>query len=130
MTNNIVTFADIQISSILFYDPDLKDECYKFCVKRNIDCLPALDNPRKVYVRDDVIFDFLEEEVKDERIIDGSLNIFEPTLFEKFVTHPLLLVFSNNDLTGVVHFSDYNQPAVSIYLYEVFLSYEKALRDI
>lgn len=130
MTVKMVTFADIQISNILFYDPDLKDECYKFCVKRNIDCLPALNNQRTIHIRDDATCDFVDQEVKNERIVDAWLNIFEPNLLEKFAAHPLLLVFSNDALTGVVHFSDYNQSVVSIYLYEVFLNYEKALRNI
>lgn len=128
-TGRIITLADIQIKNILFYDPGWEDMGYSFCLTRNIDCLPALENPQKIYRRDDASRSFVEEDVEPDRIVDASLNIFDPELLEKFKVHPVLLVFSNNTLTGVVHFSDYNQPVVSVYLYEILLNYEKALRD-
>ena len=127
---NIPTMTDIQVSDILYYDPVFKPECYNFCKERDIDCLPALEDPRKIFVRRPENLDFVEETVTDERIVDGSLNIFDSGLADKFAKKPLLLVFSNNVLTGVVHFSDYNQPVVSIYLYKIFMAYEKALRTI
>ncbi len=122
--------AEIQVSDILYYDPIFKPECYNFCKERNIDCLPALEDSKKIFIRQAESPDFIEETVTDERMVDSSLNIFDPGLANKFSTSPLLLVFSNNGLTGVVHFSDYNQPNVSIYLYRIFLAYEKALRTI
>src|SRR5262249_21758088 len=128
--SRIITFADIQIKDMLYYDPSLEDKGYRFCVRRNIDCLPSLENSRKIYRRNDVLCSFVEEDVEASRIVDASLNIFEPDLPEKFASHAVLLVFSANALTGVIHFSDYNQPIVSIYLYEILLSYEKTLRDI
>ena len=45
--------SDIQTREILYYDADNIDQCYKFCDKRSIDCLPTIDDPGKLYRRDD-----------------------------------------------------------------------------
>ena len=107
-----------------------KRKCYSFCAKREIDCVPALEDSLKIYVRQPEKYHFVEEIVASERIINSSINIFSPELVEKFANHHLLLVFCDNSLSGVVHFSDYNRSVVSIYLYKIFLAYEKALRAV
>jgi hypothetical protein len=127
---NILTMKDIQVSDILYYDPTFKEECYKFCKERDIDSLPALEDSRKIFWRQPETLDFREEAVSDERIVADWQNIFDPGLADKFARSSLLLVFSHDMLTGVVHFSDYNKPVVSLHLYKVFLAYEKALRTI
>jgi hypothetical protein len=125
-----LSIADIQTGDFLYYDPDLKDQCYKFCAARDIDCLPALDNSRQIYVRNDELKGFETENVSEDRLVDGEIGIFDLQLLEKFRERPLLLVYGAHDLTGVVHFCDYNKPVVSLYLYELFFAYEKALRSL
>ena len=127
---DILTMRDIQITNILYYDAAFKEACYKFCGERDIDCLPSLEDSRKVFSRQQDTLDFAEERVSDERIVPDWKDIFAPELADKFAKHPLLLVFSSERLSGVVHFSDYNQPVVSMYLYKLFLAYEKDLRTI
>ena len=122
--------ADIQTSDILFYDDGVKDRCYKLCAERNIDCLPGLDDPRVVYMRDDVLSKFRAEALMEDRRVSADANIFDPQVIEKFRRQPLLLIYQGNEMSGVVHFSDYNQPQVSSYLYELFFEYEKALRAL
>jgi hypothetical protein len=120
--------ADIQTENILFYDPDLKKKCYDFCAERNIDCLPALDDPKKIFLRDDAKQDFQEGRISKNRIVSSDENIFDPVMLDRFCKQHLLMVYQGNDLTGVVHFCDYNKPVVSLYLYELFFAYEKTLR--
>ena len=122
--------ADIQTTDILFYDEGVKDRCYKLCADRNIDCLPGLDDPRAVYMRDDVLQKFRAESLMEERRISAEANIFDPQVLEKFRRQPLLLSYQGNELSGVVHFTDYNQPQVSAHLYELFFAYEQSLRTL
>ena len=129
-TRKILRMADIQTSDILFYDEGAKDRCYKFCFDRNIDCMPSLDDPRSVYLRDDVLSKFRAEALMEDRRISADANVFDPQVVEKFRHQPLLFAYRGNELSGVVHFSDYNQPQVSAHLYELFFEYEKALRTL
>lgn len=129
-TINTLSMRDIQISDILYYDPTFAEDCYKFCLERDIDCLPSMDDSRKIFRRQPEAHDFVEEVVPEERIVADWQNIFDPELADKFTRNALLLVYSHDTLTGVVHFSDYNQPVVSSYLYNLFLAYERTLRII
>lgn len=129
MKEKIITIADIQTRDILYYDPDLKDECYKFCKERNIDYLPALDG-KHVYSRDENTQSFSEKDVNEGNKVSGTKNAFSSDMLEIFRRQPLRLVFENDELTGVVHFADYGKPVVSTYLYELFFGLERALRTI
>lgn len=122
--------SDIQTTELLYYDPGLKEQCYKFCAQRDIDCLPALDDPQKIYMRNDAGKNFKESPVTVDRIVSGEVNIFIPAMLERFRQQPLLMVYHGENLTGVVHFCDYNKPVVSIYIYDSFLEYEKTLRSL
>ena len=128
--HKILRIADIQTSEILYFDEGLKERCYKFCTERNIDCLPSLDEPYTLYTRDEVLGKFRSERLTEERRLAPDVNIFDPQVLEKFRQKPLLLVYQGNDLRGVVHFTDYNQPPVRAYLYELLYEYEKALRAL
>lgn len=124
----IITVSDIQTSDLLYFDPTIKDSGYKFCKDRDIDCLPALDDQETIYLRDESTLSFRKEGITEDRKVAGSTNIFDEQMLKRFTNHPLLMVYSNETLSGVVHFSDYNNTAVSLYLYELFLAYEKRLR--
>ncbi len=122
--------ADIQTSDLLYFDPAFIERCYKFCEDRNIDCLPALDAPGKIFLRDKTQHVFKEEPIADAQKVSSATNIFAPEMLERFRKHPLLMVFTGNELTGVMHFSDYGKPVVSAYLYELFYALEKALKTM
>ncbi|MEI7846169.1 MAG: hypothetical protein WCK35_10230 [Chloroflexota bacterium] len=125
----LLTISDIQTDEILYYDPDLEKQCYTFCLDRDIECLPALDNPQMIFLRNDEKQGFSKESVSETRSVNGDINIFASGMLEKFAARPLLMVYQGSELTGVVHYSDYNKPNVSLYLYELFFNYEKALRN-
>jgi hypothetical protein len=125
-----VVVSDIRISDLLYFDSELEDRCYKFCRDREIDCLPALNDPEMIYLRDEATMSFRKEEITKDRQVDGFTNIFDEQMLRRFALHPLLMVYSNKTLSGVVHFSDYNNPVVGSYLYELFFAYEKNLRTL
>lgn len=125
-----LTISDIQTSALLYYDPAFGDEGYHFCCERDIDCLPSLDDSTRFYRRDDQNQNFKSEELAPERYVLGSRSIFHPELLEQLRTYPLLFVMEDGELSGVVHFSDYNNPAVSDFLYTCLASYERNLRQL
>ncbi len=124
------TISDIQTREILFYDPAFEKESYAFCKDRNIDCLPSLDDPFAIFLRDDQKQTFREKRIDESRRISGAIPIFRSELLGRFHVQPLLLVYENDELSGVVHFADYGKPLVSLYLFELFFEYEKALREL
>jgi hypothetical protein len=130
MTKNILTFSNIQIGDILYYDPAHLERCNSFCAARDIDCLPSLENPNKLFVRDPQKQFFKEKFVSADRLVEEDMDIFSRDVLKRFKVNPLLFVTHKGELSGVVHFSDYNNLAVTIHLYEQFLGYEKKLRSI
>lgn len=120
--------ADIQTSNLLYYDPDFKDLYFRFCQKRDIDCLPSLTDPSKLLLKTEAGFE--EQDVSPGRKLDGDTPLFAPDLLERFRGCPLLFVYNKYELTGVVHFADYNRPAVSVYLFDLLSRYERSLRRL
>jgi len=128
MTINPITFSDIQTSDLLYYDADIAEDCFKFCLARNIDCLPMLNNPRKYYRRAQT--SFTNEIITSKMCVEANDFIFNDGMLTKFKNNHLLFVFNGQVLTGVVHFSDYNKPEVGIYLFTLLDSYERSLRKL
>jgi hypothetical protein len=123
----ILKISDIETKEILFFDSELKERCFEFCEKRGIEFLPSLDNSEEIYIRDD-IDKFKVESISKERQIDGFQRVFSSQVLNAFKKNHLLFVYTERELSGVVHFSDFNKPIVSTYLFEMFFQYEKALR--
>lgn len=120
--------SDIQTEDVLYYDVELKNQCYKFCQRRDIDCLPSQDDPNLIYIRDDSADSFDVVPVTESRKIDAYQNAFCRETLEAFERNHVLLVHADGELSGVVHFSDFSGSAISVYLYELFFQYERSLR--
>lgn len=123
-----VTIGEIQTRDLLYYDPDLNDVCFRFCQDRNIDCLPSLFD-QKIFFRWEET-GFYEDKITAERSLDENEFIFDSSLLERFRANHLLFVHQNKALTGVIHFSDYNRPIVSTYLFNLLTAFEKSLRRL
>jgi hypothetical protein len=123
---------DIQIEEIIYFDDDLspseKEKCFEFCKSRKIDSLPSIINPSNFYLLDYEKGEFHKEILNDDRKLDGEFNIFKKAILDKFEKFPLQLVIDNYEITGVVHFSDYNNIKISEYLYTLFHEFERELR--
>jgi len=126
--SKVLRVLDIATQDVLFYDEEFEENCYRFCRKRDIDCLPSLEHGDRIHVRDDSRKGFIDAVLAGERRIDGSRRLFHPEVLESFRKNHLLFVYSGEDLAGVVHFSDFNKSTVSIYLYELLFQYERNLR--
>jgi hypothetical protein len=123
------TISDIQTSSLLYYDQEFADKCYEFCMQRDIDYLPSINEPNCVYCLNESTGGFIEVQIEYGQKVDSQLRIFDPKLLGQFAAQPLLFVYSGGYLSGIIHFSDYNRPAVSSHLYQAFFDYEVALRE-
>jgi hypothetical protein len=121
----------IQTTELLHYDPAYGDKGYEFCRLRNIDCLPSLDDPAGYfYRRNDNAQSFDREKLTAERRISGQTPLFKNELVACFRKQPILFVVDNDELSGVVHFSDYNKPIVTNYLFSLLSAYERNLRRL
>ncbi|MEZ4514754.1 MAG: hypothetical protein R3C62_23015 [Chloroflexota bacterium] len=125
---DFLRIADIATTKTLFFDPDFEERCFAFCKQRDIEFLPSLENPSEIYVRDDSAKSFRVEKIDQQQKIVGYQNAFQPKVLDLFRKNHLLFVYSEDELYGVVHFSDFNKSVVSAYLFEVFFRYERTLR--
>ena len=125
---NILRISDIENKDILYYDAELQTHCYRVCQQRDILYLPSLDEPEQVYVRDDRTQAFIPQPIIANMKVDGSQPAFCTPVSNAFRQHYLLLVYTGGELSGVLHFSDYNKSAVSVYLFEMFFQYDRLLR--
>lgn len=122
--------SDIQTTALLYYDPAFDEQCRQFCLERDIDYLPALEDERIAYRYDKAGGGFVKGEIGEAQWIDGRIRLFDASLLERFQRDPLLFVHMDGYLTGVIHFSDYNRPEVSVHLYRALFDFEKALREL
>lgn len=130
MTIKHPTIVDIQTSTLIYYDQNKVAENYEFCQQRDIDCLPDVSNPSVFYRRNDEAKQLVKEKITQERRIEAATCIFSEDLLDRFKQNPVQFVFDHGNLTGVVHFSDYNKEIVSIYLYAQLRYYERDLRNL
>ncbi len=122
--------ADIQTTALLYYDEEHLEKCYDFCKNRDIDSLPDIENPKIFYQRNDDSKAFDRCQLTDDRWLDAHTFIFKSDLLERFQLHPIQFVFTYGELTGVVHFSDYNKDPVDNFLFAQFAKYERGLREL
>ena len=74
---------------------------------------------------------FHRKKIEEENKLDATENIFDDALIQKFKanTHNVLFVFKGDVLTGIVHFSDYNQTQVLHAIQDDVLTFERNLRQ-
>jgi len=122
-----VRIADIMTPAdeVIFYDPAMEDECVKFCKNRNIEYLPSLEDPNnKAYCRSEK--GFFDDSLK----IDVNLDAFSEQALSKFKQNKVLFVYNYGEFCGIIHFSDYNNDKIKVYIYSIILLYETSLRKI
>lgn len=123
-----IYLTEIQTTDLIYYDPEFNKECLKFCTDRDIDYLPSLSDQKIIYVRSENTF--LEKEIPTGQTVDGGMHIFDSTLLDRFCAYKLLFVTTKNQITGVIHFSDYNRHLVNNYLFNLIAGYERTLRKL
>jgi len=130
MSSEHPTIADIQTAELVYYDPDYVAQCYQFCQDRDIDCLPEIGDSNTYYQRIDEEKSFKEQTISEDRKLDGATFLFRPDLLDRFKSHAVQFVYADGEISGVVHYSDYNKDVVSTYLYGQIARYERDLREL
>lgn len=122
--------ADIMTVDLLYYDQSCHDDCYRFCEERDIDCLPVIGESSSFYRHNDEIGDMERRRLTADRRLNAHTPLFRPDLLDRFCRQHVMFIFDRGEMTGVVHFSDYNKSLVSAYLYTQIAAYEQSLRDL
>lgn len=121
---------NIMTTEILLYESDINRECIDFCEKRNIDCLPAIDDDNKYYRFDKFSRSFVKETISELRKISGDEYIFSPDLKNRFLENSVQFVYESSVQVGIIHFSDYNKVDVRFYLFQILNEFEQNLRNL
>jgi len=130
MVEEKLHIGDFQTTDLLYYDADYTEKGYQFCEKRDIDCLPIIGDSEHYYWRGEEKGQFEHRLVEEERRLPAGTDAFQSDLLERFKRFPVQLVYQDGDLSGIVHFSDYNRDIVSQHLYGVLSQYERDLRAL
>ncbi len=129
MIDRLPSIADIMTADLLYYDEGHHDDCYRFCEERDIDCLPVIGDS-SFYRRNDEIRGMEQRRLTADRRLNAHTPLFRPDLLDRFRRQHVMFIFDRGEMTGVVHFSDYNKSLVSAYLYLQIAAYEQSLRQI
>lgn len=122
--------ADIMTADLLYYDESQAADCYRFCEKRDIDCLPVIGDSSSFFRRNDEIRGMERRRLTADRRLNAHMPLFRPDLLDRFRRQRVMFIFDRGEMTGVVHFSDYNHNLVNMYLYNQIAAYEQSLRQI
>lgn len=123
-----LSFDDIAQSRILYYDDEVKKACINVCEALKIDNLPAYDSK---YYYEIEKGQFIKKPIKSENRLDAADRIFDDALVEKFEydKNNVLFVYKGEVLTGIVHYSDYNQTGVLQAIQDDVLTFERKMRQ-
>ncbi|MEL6670749.1 MAG: hypothetical protein AAFR61_01105 [Bacteroidota bacterium] len=123
----MVLFHQIMTRGIIFYDDEYAEECQEFCLLRNISYLPHIIDKHTCYYFDKKKKLFTKKPIQADQIVEAEESIFQRKFAEIFEEFDVLFVQDKEVLCGVVHFSDYNRPAVHDHLYQQLYLLERAL---
>lgn len=125
----MIRFQDIMTSDIVYYDKRYPEECQAFCKARVIQYLPSIHDSK-------VAFKFTEAGkfdqfgLKAEYCVHPREALFRKNILAKFKKHQVLFVMEQDTLHGVVHFSDFNRPAVYEEIYKKLYKLERGLTHL
>ena len=120
---------DIMTTGLVYFDDAIKEECAHFCEVRHIEFLPALDSNSHYYEFLKETKTFERKEIPQEMKINHDAPALCEETFEQFSKAPLLIVYKQNEIQGLIHFCDYNRNPIKMYFYERISEYEKNLRS-
>lgn len=121
-------FDKIMTTKVLFYDDVFKEDCKMFCERRNITYLPSKKNYSSCHKLDGD--EFKKMRIEESQRVDVKDGMFGNSILEKFEKHHVLFVYRKNEISGVVHFCDYNRNPVCVYVYALLLEFERKLREL
>ena len=123
-----LTFGDIAQSRILYYDKEVEKACVTVCEALKIDNMPAYDSE---YYYEMENGQFVKKAITTEDRLKSADRIFEDGLIQKFASdkNNVLFVYKGEVLTGIVHYSDYNQTGVLQAIQDDVLTFERKMRQ-
>lgn len=126
------TVSDIMTKDLVCYDDAFHDDCVEFCKKRNIEVLPAFDSNQNYYVYTPKNEFVLVDITPIKKIHPGAKAFSDATLnrFSEEKKTPLLIVFEEEVIQGIVHFCDYNKPPIRTFLNNKITEFEDNLSEL
>jgi hypothetical protein len=121
---------DIMTANIEYFECNSLEEAKNYCKERDITYLPSKKKKLKVHKFNKEPGDFTEIDIQESQKISPYKKIFDKDCVELFKENPVLFIYEQDELKGIVHFSDYNREPVYIYLYSQILNFEKSLRKL
>lgn len=123
------TIAEIMVKHILYFDPEYSTDWERICENEDIDLLPSFDL-KTLHCLNMQSKQFEAKPLTYRMKVAPTDTIFGEEVVEKILENQLLFVFDDGVGMGVVHFSDYNQDKVLVFLYQTILEFEKDLRKM
>lgn len=129
MKHQKLTFADIAQKNILYFDQNEKSACLNICKTLRIDNMPDYDSLHFHELEGE---EFVQKKILEEHKLSFKDRIFNDELITQFANnkHNVLFVFKGDVLTGIVHFSDYNQTKVLQAIQDDILTFERRMRQM
>ena len=123
-----LTFEDISQSNILYYDKEVEEACFDICETLKIDNMPGYDSQHYFELKNNI---FYKKEITGNVRLSNQDRIFDEKLLDKFTNnkHNVLFVFRGEVLSGIAHFSDYNQTKVLQAIQDDILTFERKMRQ-
>jgi hypothetical protein len=122
----------IMTKNINYYEDLIKNnkDPVSFCNEKNINILPSNDNKNKWNLTENNEF-IKEKIIENVDKLKESDNIFDFKVLNSFSKEsPIKFVYWNNDLKGIIHYSDYNRETTYVYLFGLILELEQNIRDL
>lgn len=128
MQHQKLTFEDISQKNILYYDEDVEEACFNICDSLKIDNMPGYDSQHYYELG---YRKFEKMKIGEDVQLSTQQQIFNEKLLVKFRNnrHNVLFVFKGEVLSGIVHFSDYNQTKVLQAIQDDVLTFERRMRQ-
>lgn len=126
----MINFQEIMTRSVIFYDDEYEPECLDFAQSRNITLLPDIADIDMCHQYDIGKQTFKQKKIDPDQLVDVSDDIFQSHLVKIFRAYKVLFVSDQQQIVGVVHFSDYNRQAVYREIYNQLFLLEKGVKYI
>jgi|GEM_PF-4374444 len=122
-----LTVSELMTHKILYFDPDFAEECVAYALNHQISEMPIVDDLTKCVVFEPN-YKVYYQEITSEHKVTATEFAFSNTVLEKLIKNHVLFVYSNDNLCGVLHFSDYNKKPVYKYIFNQIFDIEGLLR--
>jgi hypothetical protein len=126
----MINFEQIMTRSVIFYDDEYESECLDFARSRNISLLPDIADINYCHRFGKRTEAFKRQKINPSQMVHISDDVFQSRLKGVFQQFKVVFVTEQQQIVGVVHFSDYNRQAVYKEVYDQLFLLEKGIKYI